>query len=79
MQVPEELASYGQKQEWVSNLPIYMVILHRLARQGHADRYSQTKRFLQFDADRHSLIFNKWMGLANAERVTIIYVDKEVL
>ena len=78
MAIPAKLAAYGQREESVTEIPLAIIVLHKLARLGMADRYAPgSKRFLQFDAEKHQVVFNKWDQLKQAERVTIIYREKE--
>jgi len=60
-------------------LPLYMVALHKMARLGKANVYSQSKRLLQFDMSYHSGFLAKWPELANVARITLIYNDRRNL
>ncbi len=57
-----------------SRIPLFIVVLHRLARLGRGTRYAPyTRRFVQFDID--PIIASKWVELKDVDRVTLIYKD----
>ena len=56
-------------------IPMFIGVLNRLARLGKASRYSQKKRLLQFDLADNAPLREKWIALADAERVSLIYWD----
>lgn len=60
----------------MTTYPLYMVALHRLAKYGKADIYSKSGRLLQFDLANHGPFAEKWSGLKDVVRVTIIYNER---
>jgi hypothetical protein len=61
--------------ETVTRVPLYIIALHRLTRLGKASIYTPTKRFVQFNITYP--LSAKMVGLADADRVTLIYRPKE--
>jgi hypothetical protein len=53
--------------------PNYIIVLHRLARLGLADRYVPRMSVCQFDMEERSKLMEKWPDFDNVSRVTLLY------
>lgn len=60
----------------VQSIPLFIVVLHRLARLLKADKYAGFQnRFVlfKFDNEERWKLAEKWVGLHEVDQVTIIY------